>query len=798
MNKSSCFHCGLPNPSQPQSLTIDGQARYFCCIGCHSAAKTIIDAGLGDYYKFHQPDQLPAETALTQKQKQALALYDQADVQAEFVSTLDEVTNGCILSIEGISCSACSWLIEKRLQQMPGVVSAQVNIGTHRLTLAWQHDITQLSELIHALVLIGYRAAPFLPSDEEVINQKTQRQYILRLGIAGIGMMQAMMNAVALYSGSIEPQHMRWLWWTGLFLTIPVMLISARPFFTSAWHALRQRQLTMDVSVSLAILSAFIASCYATISGHGEVYFESVNMFTFFLVLSRFLEFRARTQSNRGANRINHFLPQTCTLVHPDGSREVAIKTLKRGDIIQLLPGEVCPVDGAVHQGFTQFDESSFTGEFHDVGKAPGDSVFAGTTNRSQAVLIAVSASNNRSSFHLLRQLIERASAEKPRLAQLADKGARQFIWTTLFIALLIGLVWLWLDPTRAFWIVISVLVVTCPCALSLATPTALARATLTLKDKGLVITRGYALERLAKLSDIAFDKTGTLTEGRFALQDIRLAEDNPITADTKQLFTLARELEQQSPHSIADAFREQAPVADNPFSLRQITNHASAGISAQSSVGHWKLGSATFAGVTAQSPPPHITAVYLSLDERLVATFYLSDSLRSTVARTFEQLSALGITSHVITGDANPDAEQAMREKGLTGEYLAGLKPEDKVAWVKDRQHKQFAALGDGINDAPVLAATNLSIAMLEATDLTKSQADILLLTNHLPTLADAIRLAKKTNRIIRQNLFWALVYNAVALPVAAAGLVSPWQAAIGMSVSSLLVVGNAMRLTK
>ncbi|MEJ2043896.1 MAG: heavy metal translocating P-type ATPase [Reinekea sp.] len=795
MTSNTCFHCGLPNTGRPLELSINGETKYFCCQGCQSAAQTIIESGLGEYYRFHQPDQLPVTTALTDRQKQALAIYDQDDFQADFVTRHENDLRSCIMSIEGISCSACSWLIEKRLLQLDGVNQATVNIGTHRLDIRWDNSKVTLSELVHSLVLIGYKASPFLPSQEEKIIQKTQRQYIFRLGIAGIGMMQAMMNAVALYSGTITSQHVRWLWWTGLFLTIPVILISARPFIVAAWHAIRQKQLTMDVSVSIAILSAFIASCLATFSGQGEVYFESVNMFTFFLVLSRFLEFRARTHSSRKGNQIRQFLPQTCTRLDDQGSSEVSVKELRGGDIIQLMPGEMCPIDGVILNGHTEFDESSFTGEFAGIEKKTGDTVFAGTTNRNQKVQITVNSHDAVNSFNLLQQLIERSSSEKPRLAQMADRGARQFIWSTLIIALLIGLVWYWIDPGRAFWIVISVLVVTCPCALSLATPTALARATLTLKETGLIVTRGYVLERLATLESIAFDKTGTLTEGRFALQSIDLAPDSPLCLTKKEACWLSAVMESYSEHSIGQAFTVDSGFTSQ-IELTDIANHSGSGLTAQSSHGQWKLGSAAFTGCQ-QHKDSQSTDIHLTLNNQRVATFHLSDPIRSTVENTFASLAQLNVGSHILTGDPNPEAEHLFRARGLSGDYQRALTPEGKVNWVQ-QQPDNMAVVGDGLNDAPVLARANLSIAMMDATDLTKSQADALLLTNHLPTLANAIRLARKTNQIIRQNLAWALVYNAIALPVAAAGLVAPWQAAIGMSVSSLLVVGNAMRLKR
>jgi Cu2+-exporting ATPase len=791
MSKSKCFHCGLPNPHSPLTLDVQGDKKNFCCVGCQSAAKTIIDAGLSEYYRFHQPDQHPVENDLTEKIQTTFLIYDRDDVQQEFVQNVDEFNRECILVIEGISCSACTWLIEKRLLQLDGVTRATVNAGTHRLSLTWNPQRVSLSAVFHSLFLIGYRASPFSPDQEELAHQRTSKKFILRLGVAGLGMMQAMMNAVALYSGQITEIHERWLWWTSLFLTLPVIFISAWPFFTAAWHSLKGKQLSMDVSVSIAILSAFLASVYATVVGHGEVYFESVNMFTFFLVLSRYMEFRARTLAHAQSSTVNNHLPQTCELVTPNGTHFVPTRDLQPGDIIKLLPGDTCPLDGKVKSGASEFDESSFTGEFKGIKKSVGDKVSAGTINQFQPIQIEIEKHASGSAFSLLQSLMERASSEKSRIAELADKGSRQFIWSTLIISFIIGMVWLWVDADRAFWIVISVLVVTCPCALSLATPTALAQSTLFLKKHGIIVTRGYALERLARLKHIAFDKTGTLTEGVFSIYHSELTDEaHRLGISIDDALQIAALLEKNSEHSISTAFKT-VKITNNSFTLENIEHLPSQGVKGQTSLGEWFIGSA-------KSDDTLGTALQLTLNETPVARFIVKDQLRQTVQQTFIETNNLGIQTHVLTGDNNPLAERELRDVNLSGEYRLGCRPEDKVVWISARADQDVAVVGDGLNDAPLLAKAPLSIAVLNATDMTKSQADIILLTSDLQSLTMAVRTARKTQRIIRQNLAWALLYNAIALPIASLGWVSPWQAAIGMSVSSLIVVGNALRLRK
>ena len=799
MSSTNCFHCGLVNPDEAFELNVLGDARFFCCLGCRAAAQTIVASGLGEYYRFHQPDQQPVDTALSDKQQQALLVYDRDDVQNEFTTRASDGRKTAIFLIEGISCSACTWLIEKRLQQLAGVSYVAMNAATHRLSIEWQPGDVKLSDIFKSLLLIGYRAAPYLPDAAELARARTQRQFILRLGVAGIGMMQAMMNAVALYSGDISDSHERWLWWTSLLLTLPVILISAWPFFTAAGHALKNRQLSMDVSVSIAILSAFLASVWATVTGQGEVFYESVNMFTFFLVLSRFLEFRARTLSNAQGNTLVRVLPATCSLVEGGTVRETSIRDLIDGQIIRLLAGETSPCDGTVVRGQSEFDESSFSGEFRGRAKQLGDPVLAGTINQLQSVDIQVQHMTTGSAVNFLQQLVDRASAEKPRIAELADRGSRQFILSTLLVSLLIGLVWLWLDPDRAFWVVISVLVVTCPCALSLATPTALAQSMAQLKRQGFVITRGYVLERLAQLTEVAFDKTGTLTEGRFELSDFNRDPNADRWAFSEaRLKYICGALEQYSEHAMANALKPlTAEFSASALVIEAVETVPGAGIQGQSELGLWRLGSAAFTHQD-EAIQTEGTRLYLTCNDQLMATLTLTDRLRSTVAPLFDTLTGLQIRSHVLTGDANPLAEARLRTAGLNGQFLAGCTPGEKLVWVEQRAANSLAVVGDGLNDAPFLAGASLSIAMLEATDLTKTQADVLLFTNDLQVIAHAIGVARHTQKIIRQNLAWALLYNLIALPIAALGLVAPWQAAIGMSVSSLLVVGNASRLRK
>lgn len=800
--KPDCFHCGLPVYDDRYCLTVAGQSRAFCCAGCLAAAQTILDNGLEAYYRFHDPAQAPAAPPVTDTERDKLLLYDRTDVQDEFVSKTDDTHLTATLMIEGVSCSACSWLIEKHLAQLPGISRVHFNQTSHRCQISWNPQQQRLSAVFLAVFGLGYRAHPYRPDEEERLRQKAQRQYVLRLGIAGLGMMQAMMNAVAIYSGNMTGSTELLVRWASLILTIPVVVIAAGPFFRSAWRSLAVRHLSMDVSVALAIGSAFIASLWATLTGGGEVYYESVNMFTFFLVLGRFLEFRARTSVYASGNALASHLPATCQVWREQQWQRQALRDVQAGERILVQAGELCPADGVVRSGHSEFDESRLTGEFKPRSKGPGDAVLAGTLNQSQAVEIDVERTGQDSSASSLMQLLERAASEKPRLAELADRGAHHFVASTLLITALIGLVWLWVAPERAFWVVISVLVVTCPCALSLATPTVLAQATNSLRQRGLIITRGHTLDQLASITDLAFDKTGTLTEGRFMLTAVHLeAEAERQGLTEADLIAVAVELERTSEHPIARAFRQARRPDTAPPELQAHQRHPGAGQSAQGTAGTWRLGHRDFACEGSVSDPSSSTGrIWLSLNGRALAAFSVSDDLRGSALPALQSLETLGVRCHILTGDPNGELDPRLADLSLKGRFHYGLSAGQKLGWVnrQTRQGARVAVVGDGINDAPVLAGAPVSVAMSSGTDLAKQAADALLLNENLSTLAQAIKAARKTRRVIRQNLAWALLYNGLALPLAAMGWVAPWQAAIGMSLSSLLVVGNALRLRR
>ncbi|MBS98604.1 MAG: copper-translocating P-type ATPase [Oceanospirillaceae bacterium] len=801
VTREACYHCGLPVPPGSQFRTlIDGEQRAMCCPGCQAVSQTIVDGGLDTFYR-HREKQNQKNDRITGNSEQRaleLSLFDDPDVQHSFVRKTAQGEREALLVIEGITCAACVWLLEHHLAKQPGVVRASVNLTTHRARLVWNESETRLSSLLGEVDRIGYQAHPYQPNQEEALLEQEKKRAIRRIGVAGLGMMQVMMLAAALYAGdiaSMESQIVTFIRWASLVLATPVALYSARPFYTAALRDIKTRQLSMDVPVSLAILLAYSASVWATFAGSGEVYFDSVTMFTFFLLIGRFMEMQARHRTGRAGNALLNLLPASALRL--EGEQEVLVPAtrLRVGDRVLVKPGHTLPADGRIVSGHTSVDESALTGEYMPLSKAPGDLVVGGTQNVEHPVVIEITETGSDSRLSTIVRMLDRAQAEKPTVARIADQVARYFVACTLITAAAVATSWWLIEPQNAFWITLSVLVVTCPCALSLATPTALTAATGTLRQAGVLISRGHVLESLATATHVVFDKTGTLTEGNLQIQDIR-----PLGgSDTDELLRLSAALEAGSEHPIAQAFTPYFQVR-----AEHIRNHLGEGLEGELDGRKMRIGTPLFAAQLAgivPPPAPDESGLWLLLcdTDRPLGWFRLDDQIRPESAQTIALLNRLGLTTVMLTGDGSSAADDVARRLGIS-EVQKGMAPEQKLSFLKALSDTgaEVVMIGDGINDIPALAGARTSIAMAGATDLAKTNADAVLIANDLMRLTDAIRLARKTRGIIRENLAWALFYNVLALPLAATGFIAPYMAAIGMSASSLVVVGNALRLSR
>ena len=777
-----------------------------CCAGCQAVAEAIVAGGLDDYYR-HRDAMPESPREAMPLALQELGLFDHPEVQKNFVRPIGEHEKEASLILEGITCSACIWLNEQHIGRQAGVTAVDINYATRRARVRWDDRQIQLSKILEAIAAIGYRAHPYDAARSEQLAQKERRLALWRLFVAGFGMMQVMMYAVPVYlaaEGTMTPDIEQLMRWASLVLTLPVILYSAAPFFVNAWRDLRFRRVGMDVPVALGVGSAFLASVWATLTASGAVYFDSVTMFVFFLLTGRFLEMVARQKAARGVEALATALPAFALryLRYPVGEFErVAVTHLAAGDVVLVKPGETIPADGCVIDGASNADEALLTGESRPVMKQIGDAVIGGSVNVASPLSVKVERVGEATRLASIQRLMERAASEKPKVMQTADRIAARFVAALLLLALATGIGWWYIDPSRALWVFVAVLVVSCPCALSLATPAALTVATGALSRHGLLVTRGHSIEALARATHFVFDKTGTLTEGRPVLVETLGTGSLSVT----EVLSLAAAMETGSEHAIGRALREAA--GDTPtVQLEAVRAQTGQGVEARRNGCELRLGNVSFAGALHGDPLPKSVDAWLASGDSVVALadqdgwlgfFRLSDQPRPSAAGALASLREQGITLAAYSGDSQESVAKVAIELGIDQAH-GGMTPEDKHAAIKRLQSQgaTVAMVGDGVNDAPVLAQAHVSVAMGGGTDLARSQGDIVLLSDDLQQLAVGVGLARRTLRVIRQNLIWAFAYNLLAIPLAMFGYITPWMAGIGMSASSLLVVLNALRL--
>ena len=829
----SCYHCGLEVPQQGDfSLVIQGIRRAMCCPGCAAVAATIFENGLQSFYTFRSaPSAQVVENSYSEAQENPYTDWDLEEVQSDYVSHTDQGLLSIRVYICNITCAACTWLIEQHLGKLPGIDRIAINGTTRRGEIIWAPNAISLSQILRAIKQIGYDARPLSHDSTQSSTTNESRKLLLRLGVAGLAMMQTGMVAIALYAGSFQGMQAEWqtlLRLISVLFVTPVVFYSAQPFFTSAWRSLKMGHLVMDVPVALAITLAYSASLWATLRGGGEVYFDSITMFSFFLLLGRFAEQRIRDKNllllNRGTE-----LPPVVTQVFPadrvqvaKADKQVPIKSLSVGDFIRVDAGQIIPCDGLIEEGTSQISEALLTGEPQPQSKQAGQSVYGGTVNGANPLLIKVSAIGEASCLASIVKLAERAALDKPQWAMVADRLAGYFIALLLLIAGVVATYWWLHEPQRALWITLSVLVVTCPCALSLATPTALTVASNILRARGFLINRMHVLETLASVDQVVFDKTGTLTEGKLKLVSVA-ASLTATEISEQQMVAWAGLLERGSQHPIAIALLNH-PGLDLASAITEQDFIIGSGVSGKIGTEIFYFGRPDWvrdiAGLcdmpdmsgicsgeaqTKSKDQAKNQAKSQSIDVALarngewLATLSFSDQLRPTAIEAVNQLRQRGLKVSLLSGDPSPGAAQILKPLELNDCQLS-LQPQQKLTAVRDLQQRGTKVLmvGDGINDVPVLQAADVSVALGQASDLSQIHADVTLLSGDLRALPEAIATATQTRRIIKQNIIWAIAYNLVALPLAAAGYVPPWAAAIGMSASSLLVMLNALRLAR
>jgi P-type Cu2+ transporter len=751
--------------------------------------------------------------ALAPHSSATLQLLDDAQEWSVF-SRPSALANGCWESsvvVEGMHCAACSFTVEEAIAAVPGVLHVQVSAGSHRARVVWDAARVLPSAWMQAIQSRGYRAVPANDVFASESRRRQARKALWRWLVAGLCMMQVMMYAWPAYiapPGDLSAEMEQLLRWASWVLSLPVMLFSCGVFFSSAWRDLRRGSISMDLPVALGIGITFVVSSLGTFEPTGvfgrEVYFDSLTMFVFFLLTGRWLELRLRNRTAGALETLMNRLPDSLERLTAHGVFErVAVRRLVVGDLVRVHPGEAFAADGVVEQGETLVDEALLTGESRALRRGPGAAVVAGSHNLSATVQVRVQGVGEQTRFAQIVALMQSASTTKPGSAALVDRMARPFLLAVLLAAALSCLWWWQTDPERALMVAVAVLVVTCPCALSLATPAAMLAAAGNLARQGVLVLNLQALQALAEVDTVVFDKTGTLTQDAMALGQVEVRPGLAVS----QVLQMAAALAAHSLHPASKALVAAAQLpgyAAPAWASAGVRETAGQGVEGHAAPGYatpgrpqlLRLGAAAFCGVAPQAAPA--PRVYMSDEQGWMATFELQEELRPQAVAAVAALAQAGVQVHMLSGDGADSVARVAELAGI-GQARGGCSPADKLTALRAMQAQGHKVLmvGDGLNDGPVLAGAHVSIAFGRAVPLAQAQSDFVVLGDQLLSVAHALTLARKTMAIVRQNLWWAVLYNAACVPLAVAGLLPAWAAGLGMACSSLVVVVNALRLS-
>ena len=793
-----CFHCNEPLRGSTLTATIDGRSLPVCCQGCLAVAELIAGAGLADYYRLRDAPGAKPEPATSSDDR--WTALSRPEISAQFTRTAGELDSASF-TVDGMRCAACSWLIDRALKSVPGITDASTNSATGRTSVTWRRDQQSLGGVARTISRLGYVPHPLSDAGALEQQQAERRDALKRLMVAGFGMMQVMMFAVATYSADLAGEVMdasllQFFRIVSMLVATPVVFYAAAPVLAGALRNVQTRTIGMDLPISLALLLAYGASLRNTLIGGGaDVYFDSVTMFIFFVTLGRFVQMIVRHRTTGVTDALARQLPVCAHRVDGDDARDVPIAALEPGDVVLVRPGEVLPADGELVDAQASIDESLLTGESVAVRKRAGDRLAAGALNAGNAIRLVVTAVCGNTTLSHVVSLLQRAQTQKPRLSKAADLAAARFLQLVLIGAGMTCAAWLIADPSRAFTATLAVLVVACPCAFAIAMPAAISAATAQLARSGLLLTRIDALETLAHIDRVVFDKTGTLTHGDIAVG--RCVTLGP--RSEYDCLRIAAALELASEHPLARAFARFG----NSMRAEHVRTVAGAGLEGTIEGQVHRIGTREFVAALRSVPAsPAVTGldgtvVSLGTAHGELALFELLDVPRLSARFAVAGLRELGIAAEILSGDDRP-AVATLAAHCAIDECFDRQSPDQKLAHVQRLQAagQRIAMVGDGINDAPVLAAADISIAMGRGAALAHASADMVLIGDDLACLPAAIRLARRTLRIARQNLIWSAVYNFGSLPLAAFGLIPPWLAALGMSLSSIAVVLNSARL--
>ncbi|MFA5516132.1 MAG: heavy metal translocating P-type ATPase [Desulfuromonadales bacterium] len=794
-----CAHCGLPLPPGAPICAGEGAERtFFCCVGCRGAWHILREAGLGGYYINRTLTQTGLPEGAFREE------FNAAHLQ-HFVTPEPDGSARLLFHIEGIRCASCIWVIETLLARLDGVLEARLNYGTQRAAIRFAPDRSDPAQIFAAVVRLGYRPRPLGADLAQRRAQQERHSLLIRFGTAFFFSMQLMGYSLALYAGyfsGIDAQTKALLHGFAAVAATPVVFYGGAPFLRGAWRSLRNGRPDMELLIALGVLAAYGVSLHALLVG-GEIYFDTAAMIVTLILAGRLLESGARQRAGAGVDRLLRLAPETAQRVTADGSEEVASAQLAVDDRIRVRPGERFAVDGEIIEGEGQIDEAAVTGEAFPVRRRPGEMIRAGTVNLDGVLLVRVAATAAESFVARVARLVEEAQMRRAPVQRLADRVAAFFVPAVALLAAGAWLYWrLVPDPLVQPWLAaVAVLVVACPCALGLATPTAILVASGAAAGRGILFRGGDILEATGRLTTAAFDKTGTLTEGRPEIVAVQPA----VGVSAAELLGKAAGAEIGSLHPLAQAIVAEAQGRRLPIETAgKRTAQAGLGVLYQREEDGEAvyIGSREFLrrnGLPVPATPSAGTEVHVTQGTRYLGCLLLEDRPRPQAGACLEALRRSGVRTVLLTGDTEVAAERLLRQVRLA-EAHANLDPAGKALWIAEarRAGETVLMVGDGINDAPALAEADVGCSLAGSTDIALENADLILTRPDLTLLAEATALARRTLTIIRQNLFWAFFYNLLALPLAASGRLAPIHAAAAMALSSICVVGNSLRLAR
>jgi len=813
----ACFHCGLPAKGAAACMgEVQGENHHFCCAGCLSVCQVIHDAGLDNFYlrlKKRESTLAPPPDAPTDMDQ-----YDLTEVQTEFVQKLADGSYKTQFMIEGIHCAACVWLIEKALIGMNGIIQAEVNLVHHRLSLHWQPDKLALTQIMQRLAALGYAAVPFNLDNLEGHVRQQNRKLLFRLGFAGFGAMNMMWISIALYAGAfsgISNEYRHFFHWVSFAIATPVLFYSGGSILYAACQGLHQRKLGMDLPIAIGAVITYTYSLWQTWIEGQYVYFDTVVTFLFVILIGRYLEALARRNASSATLRLLELQPRMATRITKHGDERISVRKLHIGDHLRIRPGDKIPADGLVIKGQSHVDESMLTGESKPIHKSINCKLIAGTVNGESPLILQVESTGTETMLSRIIHLVESAQGSKAHIQDLADRIAPYFVGVTLSLACLTFFYWFSIDVNTALLAATAVLIITCPCALGLATPMAIAVSTGLAAKHGVLIRNGKALEKLSAINHVVMDKTGTLTEGKLAVTSV-LFTDNQNHA-----LQLAGSIERYDSHPIAKAICASQENKELDFfdasNLQMIPGLGVKGLvhaphaDYEVCIGNKRLMQSHGVILTAEHEDAcnHIEknmgiAVFVAVDGKFLGLLQLEDKLREGAYEFISNLAESGMSMTILTGDsiaaANYLEKTLSQNISMNMRVIAEVLPEGKAGEVSllQQQGKHVLMIGDGINDAPALAQADISIAMGTGTDVSMECSDIVLMGSELQNIPWTLKLGKRTLKSIRQNLTFSLAYNIILVPTAMAAWITPIFAALAMPLSSLIVIGNAILIRK